>query len=94
MEVKERFALPILTDIHCQTDVEKVAEVVDVLQIPAFLSRQTDLVIKVAETNKVVNIKKGQFLAPNDLHAVIEKVTSTGNKKNTNNREGNLFWVQ
>ncbi len=91
MEVKERLALPILTDIHCQTEVEKVAEVVDVLQIPAFLSRQTDLVIKVAKTNKVVNIKKGQFLAPNDLHAVIEKVISTGNKKILITERGTSF---
>ena len=91
MEVKERLALPILTDIHCQTEVESVAEVVDVLQIPAFLSRQTNLLIKVAETNKVVNIKKGQFLAPHDLIAVIEKVTSTGNKKILITERGTSF---
>ena len=90
-EVKEKLALPILTDVHCQSEVESVAEVVDVLQIPAFLSRQTDLLIKVAETNKVVNIKKGQFLAPNDLHAVIEKVTSTGNKKILITERGTSF---
>jgi 2-dehydro-3-deoxyphosphooctonate aldolase (KDO 8-P synthase) len=90
-EVKEKLALPILTDVHCQSEIESVAEVVDVLQIPAFLSRQTDLVIKVAETDKVVNIKKGQFLAPHDLIAVIEKVTSTGNKKILITERGTSF---
>jgi len=91
MAVREKFDIPILTDVHCQTEVEKVAEVVDVLQIPAFLSRQTDLIVKVAETNKVVNIKKGQFLAPLDLNGVIEKITSTGNKKILITERGTSF---
>ena len=91
MAVREKFAIPILTDVHCQAEVERASEVVDVLQIPAFLSRQTDLVIKVAETNKVVNIKKGQFLAPSDLNAVIAKVVSTGNKKLLITERGTSF---
>jgi 2-dehydro-3-deoxyphosphooctonate aldolase (KDO 8-P synthase) len=90
-EVKEKLALPILTDVHCQTEVERVAEVVDVLQIPAFLSRQTDLVIKIAETGKVVNIKKGQFLAPWDMKGAIDKVLSTGNNKILITERGTTF---
>lgn len=80
-EIKERLGVPVLTDVHEREQVAAVAEVVDVLQIPAFLCRQTDLVIEVARAGKAVNIKKGQFLAPWDVRSVIEKVTSTGNEQ-------------
>jgi 2-dehydro-3-deoxyphosphooctonate aldolase (KDO 8-P synthase) len=79
-EVKERYRVPILTDVHEVAQVEKVAEVADVLQIPAFLCRQTDLVLEAARTGKIVNIKKGQFMAPWDMKGVMEKAASTGNK--------------
>jgi 2-dehydro-3-deoxyphosphooctonate aldolase (KDO 8-P synthase) len=78
-EVKERFGLPVLTDVHENDHCAAVAEVVDILQIPAFLCRQTDLVQAAAATGRVVNIKKGQFLAPWDMANVVEKVTGAGN---------------
>jgi 2-dehydro-3-deoxyphosphooctonate aldolase (KDO 8-P synthase) len=80
-EVKERFGVPILTDVHSEAEVAPVASVADVLQIPAFLCRQTDLVIAVGEAGKAVNVKKGQFLAPWDVKHVIEKIESTGNRR-------------
>ena len=73
-EVKEQFGLPILTDVHESWQCEPVAEVADVLQIPAFLSRQTDLLQAAAETGRIVNVKKGQFMAPWDLGGAIEKI--------------------
>ena len=73
--------LPLLSDIHRHEELGPAAEVLDVLQIPAFLCRQTDFVLDVAKTGRVVNIKKGQFLAPWDMKNVIEKATSTGNQK-------------
>ncbi len=78
-EIKEKFGLPVLTDIHSAQQCAPVAEVVDVLQIPAFLCRQTDLLVAAAETGAVVNVKKGQFLAPWDMKNVLKKVTDTGN---------------
>lgn len=80
-EVKKRFSIPLLTDVHCREDVPLVAEVVDIIQIPAFLSRQTDLIIEAARTGRAVNIKKGQFMAPWDIKNVIDKVLSTGNDR-------------
>ena len=79
-EVKHRFNVPILTDIHDASQAEAVAEVVDILQIPAFLSRQTDLVVAAARTGRVVNIKKAQFMAPEDMINVVEKVRQSGNE--------------
>ncbi len=79
-EVKKRFNLPILTDVHCKEDVREVAEAADVIQIPAFLCRQTDLILEAAGTGRVINIKKGQFLAPWDVRQIIDKAVSTGNK--------------
>ena len=77
--VREAAGVPILTDIHEPAHAAPAAEVADVLQIPAFLSRQTDLLVAAARTGRVVNIKKGQFLAPNDMRHAIEKVTGAGN---------------
>ena len=79
--VREKLKVPILTDVHEVAQVEKVAQQVDVLQIPAFLCRQTDLVIEAARTGKIVNIKKGQFMAPWDMKGVLDKAASTGNDK-------------
>jgi 2-dehydro-3-deoxyphosphooctonate aldolase (KDO 8-P synthase) len=79
-DVKSRTGLPILTDIHEPSQAGPAAEVVDVLQIPAFLSRQTDLLVAAARTGKVVNVKKGQFLAPSDMRHVIDKITAEGNQ--------------
>jgi 2-dehydro-3-deoxyphosphooctonate aldolase (KDO 8-P synthase) len=78
-EVKEKFGLPVLTDVHENDQCAIVGEVVDVLQIPAFLCRQTDLLLAAAKTGRVVNVKKGQFLAPWDMANVASKVTSAGN---------------
>lgn len=80
-EVKSKFGLPALTDVHEVWQVKPTAEVVDVIQIPAFLCRQTDLVLAAAETGKPVNVKKGQFMAPWDMKNVVEKVESTGNRQ-------------
>jgi len=78
-EVKKRIGVPVLTDIHEKEQVAPAGEVVDILQIPAFLCRQTDFVLAVARSGKAVNIKKGQFLAPWDMRNVVEKIVSTGN---------------
>ena len=78
-EVRDRFNVPVLTDIHEPWQAEFVADVVDILQIPAFLCRQTDLVVAAAETGKVVNVKKAQFLAPEDMRNVIAKIEASGN---------------
>src|ERR1700675_278079 len=80
-KVKDEVHLPILTDVHETADVPKVAEVADILQIPAFLCRQTDLVVAAAMTERVVNIKKGQFVSPSDMRHVVEKCRSAGNDK-------------
>ena len=79
--VRESAGVPILTDIHEAAQAAPVAEVADVLQIPAFLSRQTDLIVAAANTGRVVNLKKGQFLAPNDMRHAIAKVTAAGNPR-------------
>jgi 2-dehydro-3-deoxyphosphooctonate aldolase (KDO 8-P synthase) len=79
-EIKDRLGCPILTDVHTEEQCEPVAKVVDILQIPAFLCRQTDLVVSVAKTGKIVNVKKGQFLSPLEITNVIKKIEETGNK--------------
>ncbi|MCB1419456.1 MAG: 3-deoxy-8-phosphooctulonate synthase [Notoacmeibacter sp.] len=78
-DLKKEFGLPILTDVHSEEQCALVAPHVDVLQIPAFLCRQTDLLVAAAKTGKVVNVKKGQFLAPWDMKNVVKKVTDSGN---------------
>ena len=80
-KVKEQIGVPVLTDVHEDTPLSEVAEVVDVLQTPAFLCRQTNFILKVAEQGKPVNIKKGQFLAPWDMKNVVNKARSTGNQQ-------------
>jgi 2-dehydro-3-deoxyphosphooctonate aldolase (KDO 8-P synthase) len=79
--VREAAAVPILTDIHEPSQAEPAATVADILQIPAFLSRQTDLLVAAAATGRVVNIKKGQFLAPEDMRHAIAKITDAGNHR-------------
>ena len=79
-EVRETYGCPVVTDVHLPDDCAPVAEAVDVLQIPAFLCRQTDLIIAAAKTGKVLNIKKGQFLAPWDMENVVAKAVESGNE--------------
>jgi len=80
-DIKKRLGLPILSDVHSEEEIPIVSETLDIIQIPAFLCRQTDLILAAAKTGKPINIKKGQFLAPWDMKAVVEKVRSTGNEQ-------------
>ncbi len=79
--IKSEIGVPVLSDVHRETDVEAAAEVLDVLQIPAFLCQQTSLVLKVGEAGKPVNVKKGQFLAPEDMKSAVAKLHHTGNRQ-------------
>lgn len=79
-KIKHKLNVPVLSDIHCQKDLLEAAKVLDIIQIPAFLCRQTDIVVAAAKTGKVINIKKGQFLAPWDILPIVKKIESTGNK--------------
>lgn len=79
-KIRDGLGLPVLSDVHCKEEVREAARVLDIIQIPAFLSRQTDLILAAAKTGKAVNIKKGQFLAPWDMRNVVRKIESTGNK--------------
>ncbi len=90
-KIKKELKLPILTDIHDVSQAEAAAEVCDVLQVPAFLARQTDLLIAAGKTGRVINIKKGQFLSPWDMGNVAEKVASTGNTKILLTERGTSF---
>lgn len=90
-EVKRRVGCPVLTDVHRPDDCSTVAEVADILQIPAFLCRQTDLLLAAGETGTAVNVKKGQFLAPDDIIPVVEKIESTGNRKILLTERGSSF---
>ena len=78
-QIKSELELPILSDVHSINEIEDAAGILDIIQIPAFLSRQTDFILEISRTGKPVNIKKGQFLAPWDIRNVVEKITSTGN---------------
>ncbi|HZC66883.1 MAG TPA: 3-deoxy-8-phosphooctulonate synthase [Candidatus Dormibacteraeota bacterium] len=93
-EIKKELKIPILTDIHDVSQAKPAAEVCDVLQIPAFLARQTDLLIAAGETGRIINIKKGQFLSPWDMGNIAEKVESTGNKKIILTERGTSFGYQ
>ena len=90
-QIKTRLDIPVISDVHSVEDVAPAADVLDVIQIPAFLCRQTDLIIAVAQTGKIVNIKKGQFLAPWDMTNTTEKAASTGNRNIIIMERGNMF---
>jgi 2-dehydro-3-deoxyphosphooctonate aldolase (KDO 8-P synthase) len=90
-EIREKYGLPVVTDVHEVAQCAAVAEVVDVLQIPAFLCRQTDLLVAAAKTGRVVKIKKGQFLAPWDMKNVVAKVTGSGNPNVLVTERGSSF---
>lgn len=90
-DIKESFSIPVLTDVHSPLEANAASEVVDILQIPAFLCRQTDLIVSAAETGKPVNIKKGQFLAPWDVKNILAKFRSTGNDQITITERGTSF---
>jgi 2-dehydro-3-deoxyphosphooctonate aldolase (KDO 8-P synthase) len=90
-QIRKELDIPVLTDIHSEPEAEMAAEYVDVLQIPAFLCRQTDLLIAAGRTGKAVNIKKGQFMAPEDMKYAAEKVASTGNEKILLTERGTTF---
>jgi 2-dehydro-3-deoxyphosphooctonate aldolase (KDO 8-P synthase) len=90
-QVKTQLNVPVLTDVHSAIEVEKAAAVADILQIPAFLCRQTELAIAVGKTGKPVNIKKGQFLAPEDMGPIAEKIRSTGNDQIILTERGTCF---
>jgi len=90
-ELKRESGLPVLTDVHEASQVEAVAAVVDVLQVPAFLCRQTDLLLACGRSGRAVNIKKGQFLAPEDMEHAVVKVRSTGNERITLTERGSSF---
>jgi 2-dehydro-3-deoxyphosphooctonate aldolase (KDO 8-P synthase) len=90
-EVKNEFDVPVLSDIHSLNDVKRSAEVLDILQIPAFLCRQTDLLVEAGKSGKVVNVKKGQFLAPWDMKEVAKKIEGTGNKNILLTERGTSF---
>jgi len=90
-DIKGKFGLPILTDVHSIDEIDAAADIVDCLQIPAFLCRQTELVVAAAKTMLPVNIKKGQFLAPEDMKPIAEKVIATGNRKVMLTERGTSF---
>ena len=89
--IGQKFDLPITTDVHSVQDIEMVGKVVDIIQIPAFLSRQTDILIAAAKTGKIVNVKKGQFLAPDDMQNVVSKIESQKNKNIILTERGSSF---
>ena len=90
-EVKKEYNVPIVTDIHNPDEADVAAEVADIIQIPAFLCRQTDLLVAAAKTNKIINIKKGQFLAPQQMKSIANKVKESGNDKITITDRGVTF---
>lgn len=90
-KVKKKIAVPIVTDVHESWQVERVAEIADMVQIPAFLCRQTDILLAAGKSGKAVNIKKGQFMAPEDMKGAVDKVKSTGNNKIMLTERGTTF---
>ncbi len=90
-KIKTQIGVPVLSDVHCCSEIDMVKDVLDVIQIPAFLCRQTDLIIHAAKTGRPINIKKGQFLAPWDVKNIAEKVLSTGNKNIIFTERGTMF---
>lgn len=90
-KIKGELNIPVLSDVHRKAEIDAAAEVLDIIQVPAFLCRQTDFILAVARTQKPINIKKGQFLAPWDMAHVVEKVTSTGNSQILLTERGTMF---
>ncbi len=90
-KVKDKIGVPVISDVHCRQELDAASEVLDVLQVPAFLCRQTDLIMRTAETGKTLNIKKGQFLAPWDIRNIIGKIESTGNNSILITERGSSF---
>ena len=90
-KIKSELGLPVLSDVHRISEIAAAAEVLDIIQIPAFLCRQTDIIIEIARAGKPVNIKKGQFLAPWDMANVVEKIKSTGNRQILLTERGSVF---
>lgn len=93
-DIRKRFQVPVVTDIHSAAEAEMAAEYVDILQIPAFLCRQTDLLVAAAKTQKVINIKKGQFLSAGSMRFAVEKVREAGNEKAMLTERGSMFGYQ
>lgn len=89
--VKEKVGVPVLSDVHCRTQVEAAAEVLDIIQIPAYLSQQTELAVRVGKTGRAVNVKKGQFVAPEDMKGVVSKIRETGNDRVILTERGSCF---
>ncbi len=90
-KVKKRIGVPVISDVHCRQELDAASEVLDILQVPAFLCRQTDLIMGAAQTGKTLNIKKGQFLAPWDIKNIIGKIESTGNNSILITERGSSF---
>lgn len=93
-KVKKEFGLPLLSDVHCREEIRAAQEVLDILQIPAFLSRQTDLVMEAGRSGRIVNVKKGQFISPWEVRNIIEKVETTGNHQILVTERGFSFGYQ
>jgi 2-dehydro-3-deoxyphosphooctonate aldolase (KDO 8-P synthase) len=93
-EIRKKYSIPVVTDIHSAEEAEMAAKYVDILQIPAFLCRQTDLLLAAAKTNKIINIKKGQFLSAQSMKHVADKVLSVGNEKIILTDRGTMFGYQ
>ena len=90
-EIKHKYNVPIVTDVHCVEQVEEIATVADIIQIPAFLCRQTDLIVESAKTEKIINIKKGQFMSPESMIYTVEKANSVGNENILVTERGSSF---
>ncbi len=90
-QIRDEFKISVLTDVHSASEAEKATQYVDVLQIPAFLSRQTEILQAAARTGKIINVKKGQFMAPDDMAKVIDKILATGNNKIMLTERGTFF---
>ena len=93
-QIGDNFDIPVTTDIHCKSDAELASEYVDILQIPAFLARQTDLLVAAAKTDKIVNIKKGQFMSPESMKFAVNKIVESGNKNVMVTERGTMFGYQ
>lgn len=90
-EVREALGVPVLSDVHCRTEIDRAARSLDVIQIPAFLCRQTDLLVAAARTGRAINVKKGQFMAPWDMAPVLEKIRGAGNDRVLISERGSCF---